>query len=83
MIIVYAYLKEKTGNLVACIPFRYNIDNEEVVEAREIILEIDPEVATYDSIKQELLGILDKEKQDYGELTTGFTSDLPNVVTIQ
>lgn len=82
MVILYAYLRQK-GNLIACIPFRYNIDNEDTIECREVILDTDPETTTYDSIKQELLGILDKEKQDYGKLTTDLTGDMSSVVTIE
>ncbi len=82
MVILYAYLKNGS-NTVACIPFRYNIDDETIVDCREVILEIDPEGSTYESIKQQLVGILDKEKQDYGKLTTEFSGDMSGVITIE
>lgn len=82
MVIIYAYIK--TGNnVVACLPFRYNIDDEDVVESREVILEADYLTDTQDSIRQKLLEILDKEKVEYGKHTTELTSDMSGVITIE
>lgn len=81
MVILYAYLK-MNGNIIACMPFRYNSDNKILEESREIVLEITPD-DTYDIIKQNLLNVLDKEKQEYGKLTTEHSGDMSSVITIE
>lgn len=80
MVIIYSYLKHGP-NIVACIPFRYNIDEENKIESREIVLDVDGS-ETYQSIRQQLLGILDKEKMESGK-DIDFSGDLSGVVTIE
>jgi len=81
MVILYTYLKID-NNIVACMPFRYNSDNEEIVESRELIMDITLD-DNYDVIKQKLLHILDKEKQEHGKLTTEYSGDMSSVITIE
>lgn len=82
MVIVYTYLKGPQFNTFACIPFRYNIEDEEKVESREVVLEVDPAITNIEGIKQKLLEMLDKEKMDNGKADE-FTSDMSGVVTIE
>jgi hypothetical protein len=81
MVILYSYLKNGP-NIVACIPFRYNIDDDKTVESREVVLEIEAH-STYDAIKQELLKIIDKEKMESGKFPDEYPSDMSGVVTIE
>lgn len=47
-----------------------------------MVLEVESH-STYDAIKQELLGILDKEKMENGEYPDDFPGDMSGVVTIE
>lgn len=76
MVILHAYLK-KEGNVIASLPFRYNNGDDKPVEARELVLEVSDD-STYDSIRQEIVELLDKEKQDV-EQTDGFGGMVPYV----
>lgn len=68
---------------MACLPFRYNIEDEKTIEPREIILDVKLEDSNYESIKQQVLNFLDKEKQEYGKLNAGYSGDLSSVITIE
>lgn len=81
MVILYGYLKQGS-NIVGCIPFRYNIEDEAKVESRELILDIEPGM-TYDMVRQHFMKIIDKEKMDNGELTNDFPDGMSGVVTIE
>lgn len=81
MMVMYAYLK-KGSNIVACLPFRYNIDDAAKVESREIVLDADT-FQTYEAVKQELVKMLDKEKMDNGEFSDDFPGGMSGVVTIE
>lgn len=81
MVILYSYLKEGP-NIIACIPFRYNIDDDKVLDSREVVLEVEPHM-TYDAIKQELLKMIDKEKMESGKYPDEYPSDMSGVVTIE
>lgn len=81
MVILYGYLR-KGSNIVGCLPFRYNIEDEDKIESREMILDLEPNM-TYDAVIQHFMKIIDKEKMDNGELTTDFPSDVSGVVTIE
>jgi len=81
MVIIYSYLKQGP-NIVACIPFRYNIDDTETIESREIILETDSSI-TYEAVKQRIIKVLDEEKVEHGRQSTSYTDDMSNVVTIE
>lgn len=81
MVIIYSYLR-KGPDIIACIPFRYNIEDEKNIESREVVLEVEPH-STYDAIKQELLKILDKEKMESGKYPDDYPSDMSNTVTVE
>jgi hypothetical protein len=81
MVILYGYLR-KGSNIVGCLPFRYNIEDIDKIEARELILDLEPGM-TYDAVMQHFMKIVDKEKMDNGELTDDLSGDVSGVVTIE
>lgn len=82
MVIIYAYLKHN-NSIMSCIPFRYNGEDEKTIETREIILNVDPETTTYNALRQDLLNLLDKEKQENVKLNTELSFDMSSVITVE
>lgn len=65
MLVLHIYLQAENGNIVGSLCYIHE-DDKEVVSAREFVLSYRPE-RTEDDIKQEILGILEKEQYEYAE----------------